>query len=398
MAKAMDVNDLFCQGGEGAAREFHDAAEPFDESNPKFQNGKAGRRHSFLNGAGDENSTLKQHKQQLLQSSATFTRAFAPPDFLVEGILCRGYIYVLTGHPGRGKTAVGLLLAAHVSTGRCLGNLEVDKGRVLILAGENPTDTKMRWIALAQQMDFDVETADVHFIEGTFKISEKLDVIRREVDALGGVDFVIVDSSAAFFEGDDENNNAQQGTHARSLRELTTLKGGPCVLVLCHPPKAAGEENLQPRGGGAFLAEVDGNLTVTKYDMTVTVHWQGKLRGPDFAPINFLLRAVTHERLKDSKDRLLSTVVASHLSDAAQEEMATAARAAEDELLQAVSKSPGVSVADLARQLGWMTNKGEPRKSKVQRAIKLLEKEKLLGRERGRLTVTDKGKKALEAK
>jgi RecA-family ATPase len=146
---------------------------------------------------------------------------------LVEGIVCRGYIYVLTGHPGRGKTAVALLIAAHVATGRRLGNLEVDEGRVLILAGENPTDTKMRWIALAQQMDFDTETADVYFVEGALKISEKLDAIHREVEALGGVDFVIVDSSAAFFEGDEENNNAQHGAHARLLRELTTLRGGP---------------------------------------------------------------------------------------------------------------------------------------------------------------------------
>jgi RecA-family ATPase len=248
-----------------------------------------------------------QQAKPLLQSSGEFTGAFTPPDFLIDGILCRQYIYSLTGHPGRGKTAVALRLAAHVATGRPLGNLEVDKGRVLTLAGENPVDAKMRWIALAQQMDFDVETADVHFIEGTFAISQKLDAIRREVEALGGVDFVAVDSSATFFEGDDENNNAQQGAHARLLRELTTLKGGPCVLVLCHPPKNAGEDNLQPRGGGAYIAEIDGNLTVSKDDMTVKLHWQSKLRGPDFAPVNFLLKPVTHERLKDSKGRLLST-------------------------------------------------------------------------------------------
>ena len=375
MAKILDINDVLREQGEDAARAFHDAAEHFDESNPKFQNSKANGHDLF--------------KNQLLQSSATFTRAFTAPDFLVEGVLCRRYIYALTGHPGRGKTAVALLLAALVNGGRRLGNLEVDKGRVLILAGENPTDTKMRWIAQAQQMDFNVETADVHFIEGTFEISEKLGAVRIEVAALGGVDFIIVDSSAAFFEGDDENNNAQQGSHARRLRELTTLKGGPCVLVVCHPPKGAGEENLQPRGGGAFLAEVDGNLTLTKDDMTVTLHWQSKLRGPDFVPINFLLKAVTHERLKNSKGRLLWTVVASHLSDAAQEDMATAAGAAEDELLGAVSRNPGASVSGLARHLGWMTSKGDPHKSKAQRAIKRLAQAKLLSRERGRLTVTD---------
>jgi DNA-binding MarR family transcriptional regulator len=411
MAKDRDVNDVLREDGPEAVRALHAAAEPFDESNPKFQNGNVNGSHARRHhGSGEDASIIpdlddlggtnqKQlTKQRLLQSSAEFTGAFIPPDFLIEGILCRRYIYALTGHPGRGKTAVALLLAAHIDTGRRLGNLEVDKGRVLILAGENPTDNKMRWIALAQQMDFDVETADVHFIEGTFKISEKLDAIRREVESLGGVDFVIVDSSAAYFEGDDENNNPQQGNHARLLRDLTSLQGGPCVLVLCHPPKGASDENLQPRGGGAFLAEVDGNLTVTKNDMTVTLYWQSKLRGPDFLPLNFLLKAVTHERLKDSKGRLLSTVVASHLSDAAQEDMAAAARATENEVLLAVSKNPNASVSELAKQLGWWSSKGDPLKSKVHRAIKQLERDKLLARERGRLTVTDKGKRVLEGK
>jgi hypothetical protein len=396
MSKDRDVNDILRHDGEDAARAYHDAAEHFDEGNPKFQNRKAGTRHASSNGVEGEPSTIKQHKQQLLQSSAKFTKAFTPPDFLIEGILCRGYIYGLTGHPGRGKTAVALLLAGHVAIGRPIGDLEVDKGRVLILAGENPVDAKMRWIALAQQMDFDLETADVYFIEGTFKISETLDAIRREVDELGGLDFVVVDSSPAFFEGDDENNNAQQGNHARLLRELTTLKGGPCVLALCHPPKGTNNENLQPRGGGAYIAEIDGNLTVTKDDMAVTLHYQAKLRGPDFAPINFLLNPVTHERLKDSKGRLMPTVVASHLTETAQEEIAIAARADEDKLLQAVHKKPTASVSDLARELGWLTKKGDPYKSKVDRKIKRLQHEKLINRERDGLTLTEKGKKALK--
>src|SRR5262245_4637697 len=104
MTKERDANDILREEGVEGLRAFHATAEPFDESNPKFQNGKAGRPHGSSNGVEGEQSTLKQHKQQLLQSSAKFTRAFTPPDFLVEGILCRQYIYALTGHPGRGKT------------------------------------------------------------------------------------------------------------------------------------------------------------------------------------------------------------------------------------------------------------------------------------------------------
>jgi hypothetical protein len=67
----------------------------------------------------------------------------------------------------------------------------------------------------------------------------------------------------------------------------------------------------------AATFETDGNLTCRNSDMAVEFHWQGKFRGPDFAPMNFLLKTVTHERLKTTKGRLIPTVIASHLSDIA---------------------------------------------------------------------------------
>ncbi len=102
---------------------------------------------------------------------------------------------------------------------------------------------------------------------------------------------------------------------------MTTLAGNPGVLTLCHPPKNASDDNLQPRGGGAYVAEIDGNLTATMDAMTVTLHWQMKLRGPDFAPVNFLPRQVTHERLVTVTGKQMPTVVASILSDSVKEEM-----------------------------------------------------------------------------
>jgi hypothetical protein len=343
---------------------------------------------------------IAERPRQLLelQSSWQFTESFVPPDPLMSGILQRRFIYALTGHTGRGKTAVALLLAAHVALGRPMGNLDVEKGRVLVLAGENPTDAQMRWIAMSQLMSFERGEIDVYWIKGTFKISECLEHMRQEVEQLGGVDFIIVDSSAAFFEGDDENNNSQQGAHARLLRSLTNLPGDPCVLVLCHPPKNASEDNLQPRGGGAYVAEMDGNLTITKDNMTVELHWQTKLRGPDFAPVSFMLHSVTLEELKDTKGRMIPTVVAEHLSEKAQEEIAEASRRDEDQVLQTLANDPRISLASMAMRQGWKMRSGAPNRSKVQRILSHLQRDKLIKQERkgGHYEITDKGKKALK--
>ena len=69
-------------------------------------------------------------------------------------------------------------------------------------------------------MGFDPETVGVYFIPGTFPISAMRDRIRKEMQAIGDFSLVVIDTSAAFFEGEDENSNAQQGVHADSRIEM----------------------------------------------------------------------------------------------------------------------------------------------------------------------------------
>ncbi len=133
---------------------------------------------------------------------------------------------------------------------------------------------------MAQQMGFDLQTIGVHFIPGVIKISEMRERIREEIKQVGPISLIIVDTAAAYFEGDDENLNTQFGDFARrTLRPLTMMPGEPCVVVACHPVKNASDDNLIPRGGGSLLNEMDGNLTALLLSGVVALHWQGKYRG-----------------------------------------------------------------------------------------------------------------------
>ena len=204
---------------------------------------------------------------------------------------------------------------------------------MLYLAGENPDDHRMRWIGLSQEMGFDDQQIDVHFIPGVFKISAMKARITEEMKRIGGFSLIVVDTSAAYFEGDEANSNSQMAAHGRMLRSLCEAPGGPCVVIACHPIKNAADDNLTPYGGGAFLNEVDGNLTAKKMDSAVAVHWQGKFRGPEFSEIIFGLRTITCQRLKDSRGRLIPTVVSYPMGEDAQENLAATARNQEDDLL-----------------------------------------------------------------
>ncbi|MDB5605089.1 MAG: RecA-family ATPase [Bradyrhizobium sp.] len=333
----------------------------------------------------------------LIQTSAEFVRGFVPPEYLVDQVLQRRFCYSLTAQTGVGKTAVAMLLSAHVGAGRSLGNLDVDQGTVLYFAGENPTDIQMRWLGITRELNLDPATADVHFIPGAMPLSQVASRIAAEVTRKGlRPALVVVDTAAAYFEGDDENSNTQAVAHARRMRALTELPGGPCVLILCHPTKRAADDDLIPRGGGAFLAEVDGNIALQKRESVIVASALGKFRGRDFVPLSFELKTVRHPVLQDARGRPIPTVVARHLGEIEKQRLTTDTLGRENQLLKAVHDHPEASLRDLAEMLGWRYKTGQPDQSKVTRALKALAGAKLLRQYGRRWQLTPAGETELK--
>jgi hypothetical protein len=339
-----------------------------------------------------------------LLSKVDFLAGYVAPDWLLDGILQRRFVYSITAKTGDGKTAVALLIAervaAHDRAAAAIGSHAVDAGNVIYFAGENPDDLRNRMIASDHLSGRDCSQDRISIIAGTFGI----DAMRAECEAKaptlpgGKIDLVIVDTSAAYFLGDDENNNPQMGNHARKLRTLTTLPGGPCVAVLCHPVKNASEQSaLLPRGGGAFIAEMDGNLTLWRTDDVTELWHTGKLRGPGFEPITFRLERVLCEALVDTKDRMSPTVRAVAITDTDKDDLARTTRSAEDAILVAILEQPR-PIAALATACGWTSSSGEPQKSKAHRIIKGLERAGIARKGRGdTYELTDRGDKAAKA-
>ena len=348
--------------------------------------------------ADSEYVSLEQAHPVAILTSASFVLNFVPPDYLVDGLLQEGFLYSLTGASGAGKTAITLRLAASIALGVAFAGRSTKKRRVLYLAAENPDDVRMRWIALAQQMDFVVDDIQVFFIEGVFKISQAATQLKEEADRHGG-DFglVVIDTSPVFYEGDDENNRTQQGAHAKMLRDLISIiPRKPTVLANCHPVKNAAPDNLVPAGGGSFLNQVDGNLTAAKTDSTTELHTQGKFRGVEFAPMQFLITTVTHQDLKDSHGRLIPTIICEWISDGEKERIRDQKERDENAVLKHLADNPKASQASIATAMGWKYFNGEPNKSKAGRCIKDLIKQKLIKETRaGRYKVTSEGLSAL---
>jgi RecA-family ATPase len=335
-----------------------------------------------------------------LLTLAEFMATFKVPNYIVDGILQRGRLYALTSPTGHGKTAVTQYIGCSIVAGRNIGNIEVTQGAVVFLAGENPDDLCCRMHAACQVYGIDPAKVPLHVMPGNFPLSE--DAARKLKDTIDVSGFkpvlIIFDTAASFFPGDDDNANVPMGAYARNLRVLTTCEGNPAVLVPVHPTKNPDRENLLPRGGGAFLNELDGNLTLWSEAMgeTATLHWQGKLRGADFSPVNFALQQVKIAGLLDQRDRPIVSIVATLQTATEAEDAARLVHSDENTVLELLRRHPGISIRAICDNTGWVATDGKPLVSKVHRLLKTLQRDKLVTLHRRKWKISDAGKKELE--
>jgi hypothetical protein len=126
------------------------------------------------------------------------------------------------------------------------------------------------------------------------------------------------------------------------------------------------------------------------------LHWQGKFRGPDFAPTYFMIKTVTDPKLKDSDGRLIPTVISEHITEGAKEDIATARRQDEDKILGLIAADARVTQSAIASAMGWKLHSGEANKVKAGRCIAALKDSKLIKETRtGRYKLTPEGEKVL---
>jgi hypothetical protein len=306
------------------------------------------------------------------QNSGDFVKDFVPPDYLIDGLIQRRYVYSLTAPTGSGKTALSLLLAHQLQSGTDIGYREVEKCRVLYLAGENPDDIRTRWVKQCEDHGIEPDKVDVVFVPDKWNIGAHWDHLESIVETHGPFGVIIVDTSTAFFYGEDENDNVEAKAHADMFRRMTKLSGGPTVIVNCHPTKSPNMEALQPRGGGAFTNEMDGNLVLLREGTIIELWWHVKFRGPQFDPIPFKLVEGFSDKLRDAKGRKIGTITARAVSPTDAAETKDKANVKEEQLLALMKARPGLSMREMAEQLRWLLKGTEPNVPQVQRTMGVL--------------------------
>lgn len=338
--------------------------------------------------APTESDPNPRSKTWRIQNASEFTADFVAPEYIIDGVIQRGRLYTLTAPTGSGKTAVMLFLSSAIAAGQEVMGREVEGGDVLFLAGENPDDVRAR--VIAQMEASGVRPERLHFIPGTFSIRADMERLTREAAKLPNLVLIVVDTFAAYFDGDDENSNAQALDFARVIRGLTAIESRPAVVMPAHPVKNASRGNLSPKGGSSLVNEVDGNLTLWKEGGVTTMHWQVKIRGPEFDPLQFELVPHESDAIRDSKGRRMPTILAKPLLLSRAMELSQENMTLEDRVLLTVDNDPALSLDGRGVLCGGV------HKQKIKRTLQKLESQRLVRMFRTNWELTKDGEKAVE--
>lgn len=318
--------------------------------------------------------------RELFQDLTAFAANLEPIRYVVESVIQSGYIYALSGHSNAGKTAIALAIAEAVAAGRPLGKYPTERGTVLFLAGENPQNVQMRGRGMTELGSL---TPGVLVMTEVGDLNDYLDRLREmcqwyaspEAQAIGHapINLIFIDSKLIYFQGESEDDNKQARDQALMFKLISELPGRPAVVVLSHPSKSvATQQGLEPRGGGAFLNQIDGNLTAwSEGDGYTTLWWAKKIRGEAFEPIDFeLVQHALEGQTMVLSGNPVTTVVAVVAESGRLQDAEKAANEMADWVLLMLSEDPTLSLRAMCSRLTL----GEGAKMRVNRAIKDLVK------------------------
>jgi len=187
-------------------------------------------------------------------------KAPAAPDYIVEGLLERQAITILSGDTGACKSMLAMSLAVAIVKGTTWLGRNVQRGRVLYLDGEMPTRIvvdRLRAMGLSSS-----DSGLVYMNRQGVDLSAP-DCAAEVRDLARNVDVVVVDTVMACCGVDVNCNTAVVGLYASVLRPLAADLD-VAVLLTHHESKPTGPRNaaMAMMGGRQWAGQADSHLAL----------------------------------------------------------------------------------------------------------------------------------------
>ncbi len=368
-----------------------------------------------------ENETQKEFVEGfLIQGAKDAIASMSPREMLVENLLEKGTVVLVTGQSNSGKTTILQYLLLCISQGLKFGPHRTVQGRVLWIAGEDSYNARIRIAAMCTEYGVPIDSLnDSYFIlANAIKVLNRasmeafhaaVDKYILQVSPHHPPSVVVLDSKSMCWGGEDENSNDENSLFVQELGEHFTSRYGASVIVTHHLTKSKEKEEQTARGASALINNIDHEW---RFEMRLTsmvsiMEPGSKLRIARWEPMRFQVKVVElqesdYPNLKNSQGNMPSISVA----EVTNKYGVSSKKQQEDADYAAILKVlPGIDVKArrslnlaIARGLGKVSE-GVPKPSAdaakdwVRVRIKKMQEQKLLDEQ---CEVTDAGRQFLE--
>jgi hypothetical protein len=238
--------------------------------------------------------------------------AATPPRWLVKGLLLEGSLAFLFGRWGTGKTTVAIELCVAIARELPWHGRKTRGGLVVYISCESPHGVRLRLSAQLKEQGITIDDLHGNFLEIAARPHllkpDDVQALIAELQALGPVALIVVDTLARAMAGTEENSAKDAGILVGNCQTISE-KTGACVLLLHHTGKDA---SRGMRGSSNLPASADTEIELERPSETdnVRIAKLGKQRdAPDYCDLfHYELVAVTLGQDEDG-DPITSTVV-----------------------------------------------------------------------------------------
>lgn len=240
-------------------------------------------------------STKQKRKVEYHATTIEDVLKYENPEFLIEGILFKGTLNVLSGYTGEGKSMVALSIAKAILTGENLwGRFPVKKGSVLLIDEETPRP----WLKdRIKRFNFtpDLPYSFLHFQTVKVDSDEHFNALCEEIERLKPT--LIVIDSLIRVHGQDEQSSSDMQRVSDRLRKIAN--NGSTILTIHHHKKGGDNLSQKSRGSTEIIAGIDIEYALTKKnpDDKFLIFQSVKTRTEKIPPIRLKLE-VTPDKME----------------------------------------------------------------------------------------------------
>lgn len=204
----------------------------------------------------------------------------------IKHVLPKRGLIVVYGEPGSSKSFFVLDMVAHVARGLPWRGHKVKQSSIAYIAAEGVAGFGNRLAAYAKHHETPLSNVSVFVRGGAFDLKTQFLAACDDINKLGNVGVIVIDTLSAVTPGANENTSEDMGTAIDAAQRIIEATGASVILI--HHSNKQGDL----RGWSGLRGAVDNQIRIERKEGLRTAHIEKQKEGEDGKAYGYRLKVI----------------------------------------------------------------------------------------------------------